>query len=113
MYCSGEKATLRTQSGQTIPAYPAQAIAKVRCPVFALNGELDTQVLSSENLPAIESLLPPCPQNRVVAYPGLNHLFQHAVTGLSTEYSTIEETLSEEVLQDIADWINGLGDARR
>ena len=27
MYCSGEKATLRTQSGQTIPAYPAQAIA--------------------------------------------------------------------------------------
>ena len=27
VYCSGEKATLRTQSGQTIPAYPAQAIA--------------------------------------------------------------------------------------
>lgn len=92
---------------------PAQAIAKVRCPVFALNGELDTQVLSSENLPVIESLLPPCPQNRVVEYRGLNHLFQHAVTGLSAEYSTIEETLSEEVLQDIADWINGLGTARR
>lgn len=27
VYCSGENATLRTQSGQTIPAYPAQAIA--------------------------------------------------------------------------------------
>ena len=87
---------------------PAQAISKVSCPVFALNGSLDTQVLPSENLPVIESLLPPRPENRVVEYPGLNHLFQHATTGLSTEYATIEETLSEEVLQDIADWINGL-----
>lgn len=87
---------------------PAQAISTVSCPVFALNGSLDTQVLPSENLPVIESLLPPRPENRVVEYPGLNHLFQHATTGLSTEYATIEETLSEEVLQDIADWINGL-----
>ena len=87
---------------------PAQAISKVSCPVFALNGGMDTQVLPSENLPVIENLLPPRPENRVLEYPGLNHLFQHAATGLSTEYATIEETISEEVLQDIADWINGL-----
>ena len=38
-------------------------------------------------------------------YPGLNHLFQHCTTGLPTEYSQIEETISEEVLKDIAQWL--------
>ena len=47
-------------------------------------------------------------KNLVKEYPGLNHLFQHCTTGLPTEYAGIEETISEEVLGDIATWINGL-----
>lgn len=44
----------------------------------------------------------------VKEYHGLNHIFQHATTGAVSEYGKIEETISEEVLNDIANWINSL-----
>ena len=87
---------------------PSEDIRRSSCPVFALNGDLDCQVISSLNLPAIRRLLPSSPQNLVKEYPGLNHLFQHCTTGLPDEYGRIEETLSPEVLQDIAQWIHSL-----
>ena len=87
---------------------PSSDIRKTRCPVFALNGDLDCQVISSQNLTAIRQLLPKSKKNLVKEYPSLNHLFQHCTTGLPTEYSEIEETISPEVLSDIAQWINGL-----
>lgn len=34
-----------------------------------------------------------------------NHLFQHCQSGHPNEYATIEETIAEEVLQDITRWI--------
>ncbi|MCR5333825.1 MAG: hypothetical protein K6E45_02740 [Bacteroidaceae bacterium] len=34
-------------------------------------------------------------------------LFQHCTMGLPIEYGQIEETISQEVLQDIAQWIKG------
>ncbi|MCA1757805.1 MAG: hypothetical protein LC649_10150 [Bacteroidales bacterium] len=40
--------------------------------------------------------------------PDLNHLFQTSVTGLPAEYGVIEETISEEVMAVIADWISGI-----
>lgn len=38
-------------------------------------------------------------------YPGLNHMFQHAATGMTDEYGKIEDTISEEVLADIVSFI--------
>lgn len=87
---------------------PAADIAATRCPVFALNGDRDWQVISSLNLAAIERLLPKSKKNVTKEYPGLNHLFQHCTTGLMNEYRQIEETIAPEVLSDIAEWINGL-----
>jgi pimeloyl-ACP methyl ester carboxylesterase len=87
---------------------PSADIAATRCPVFALNGDHDCQVISTQNLTAIERLLPKSKKNLVKEYPGLNHLFQHSSTGLVTEYAQIEETISPEVLSDIANWINNL-----
>jgi len=87
---------------------PSDDIRKTRCPVFALNGDRDCQVISSLNLTAIKQLLPQSKRNLVKEYPGLNHLFQHCTTGLPTEYGQIEETISPEVLQDIAQWIQSL-----
>ena len=84
---------------------PSDDIRQTRCPVFALNGDRDCQVISSLNLPAIKRLLPASKKNLIKEYPGLNHLFQHSTTGLPDEYSGIEETVSEEVLQDIAQWL--------
>ncbi len=87
---------------------PTADISAVKCPVFALNGDKDVQVLSSLNLTAIKEKLPPLSHSLVKEYAGLNHLFQHCQTGLPTEYNTIEETISEEVLQDITKWILAL-----
>ena len=87
---------------------PSANIAATRCPVFALNGDRDCQVISSLNLTAIERLLPKSKNNLTKEYLGLNHLFQHSATGQPNEYRQIEETISPEVLSDIADWINRL-----
>lgn len=73
---------------------------------MAINGQKDMQVIASENLPAIHSLLPDNNLNTIKEYPGLNHLFQHCTTGMVTEYNQIEETIAPKVLHDITEWIN-------
>ena len=87
---------------------PANDIRQTCCPVFALNGDRDCQVISTLCLPALRGLLPPSKKHLIKEYAGLNHLFQHCTTGLPDEYGQIEETISPEVLQDIAQWINSL-----
>jgi hypothetical protein len=87
---------------------PQDDIAKIKCPVMALNGSKDLQVIASQNLPALRRTLPKNKKNVIKEYEGLNHLFQHCQTGKPTEYATIEETFSEEVLNDIITWIKKL-----
>lgn len=90
-------------------AYDPQAdIRACKCPVFAANGDRDIQVISALNLAAIRNLLPQNSANRVTEYQGLNHLFQHCTTGNVTEYRSIEETISAQLLQDLADWCGRL-----
>ena len=87
---------------------PTKDIASVRCPVMAINGSLDCQVISTLNLPAIQRTLPNNPKHLFKEYPNLNHLMQHCTTGSPDEYHKIEETISPEVLKDITNWILGL-----
>lgn len=87
---------------------PAQDIAQTRCPVLALNGDKDCQVISSLNLEGIKAALQPNEFNRCIEYPGLNHLFQECTTGNATEYRSIEQTISPQVLKDIVEWIKKL-----
>lgn len=87
---------------------PSADIQQTCCPVLALGGDRDCQVISALNLPAIWQQLPTSGNNVVKEYPMLNHLFQHCDTGLPMEYGQIEETISPEVLSDIAAWIGGL-----
>ncbi|HNS20619.1 MAG TPA: alpha/beta fold hydrolase [Sedimentisphaerales bacterium] len=86
---------------------PATVLRKVKCPVLAINGQLDTQVLAKENLPAIEQALREGGNTRIVIkeLPGLNHLFQTAKTGAGDEYAQIEETMSPLALETIAGWM--------
>ena len=84
---------------------PQDDIAKIKCPVMALNGSKDLQVIATQNLPALRRTLPNNKRNIIKEYEGLNHLFQHCKTGMPTEYATIEETFSEEVINDIIAWI--------
>lgn len=86
---------------------PAGALAKVKCPVLALNGEKDLQVPPKENLEAIKNALAKGENKNVtiVELPGLNHLFQECKTGSPSEYATIEQTFSPIALAQILKWI--------
>lgn len=86
---------------------PVPTLEKVQIPVLALNGTLDLQVPCQENLDAIKSALQRGGNrdHETIAYPNLNHLFQHCETGAITEYAKIEETFSTEVLDKMTSWI--------
>jgi uncharacterized protein len=87
---------------------PTEYLERVKCPVLAMNGELDLQVPCTENLEAIERALifGGNPDGKTEALPGLNHLFQHATTGSPSEYGKIEETFAPAALTMISSWIN-------
>ena len=85
---------------------PTDDIASTVCPVMAVNGSKDCQIISSLNLEAIRAKLPQDSRNLVKEYDSLNHLFQHCTTGAVTEYRSIEETVSPELLSDLAGWIS-------
>lgn len=86
---------------------PATALRRVTCPVLAINGSLDKQVLPDQNLPPIRKALEESGNKHfeVTELPGLNHLFQTAKTGSLSEYADIEETLSPVALEKMATWI--------
>ena len=87
---------------------PYKDLAGIKCPVFAANGTHDTQVSATTNLEAISKALQYNKNNTIKTYPGLNHLFQHCTTGSVNEYGNIEETISQELLDDMLTWINSL-----
>lgn len=86
---------------------PEPYLAKTTCPVLAINGSKDVQVLPKLNLNAIEAALKKANNKDVTIkeLEGLNHLFQTAETGIMQEYNTIEETFSPVALEIIKNWI--------
>ncbi|HEV2988399.1 MAG TPA: alpha/beta fold hydrolase [Candidatus Angelobacter sp.] len=86
---------------------PSATLAKVKCPVLAINGEKDLQVPPRQNLPAIRNALEKSGNKdfEVDELPGLNHLFQTAKTGSPSEYGSIEETIAPVALEKMASWI--------
>ncbi len=86
---------------------PVPNLEKVTCPVLALNGSNDLQVLPELNLPVIEKALSEGGNQdfACIEMPGLNHLFQESKTGSPTEYQLITETFSPKALKLIADWV--------
>lgn len=86
----------------------APYVKSTRCPVLALGGDKDLNVPVSVNVPSLKANLAHGSHNIIKVYPGLNHLFQHCKTGNPQECVNIEETISPEVLKDIAGWVNAL-----
>ena len=86
---------------------PKSTLMKVKCPVLAINGELDLQVSSKENLSAIEEALKAGGNTNytIQELPKHNHMFQRAQTGTISEYMKIEETISPIALNVISQWI--------
>ena len=86
---------------------PVPTLEKVKCPVLAINGELDLQVPAVDNLNAIAKALEQGGNENVTVQmlPGLNHLFQECETGSPDEYGKIEQTFSPVALNVISNWI--------
>lgn len=86
---------------------PSEYLEKVKCPVLALNGELDKQVNAEMNLEGIRTALNKAENTdfTIQAFKGLNHLFQEATTGNESEYIQIEQTFSPQVMEVISKWI--------
>lgn len=85
---------------------PAVALRQLRCPVLALFGERDLQVLPAQNeAPVAAALRKAGVPATVRTMPGLNHLFQPAVRGTIDEYASIDVTIDPAVLALVGDWI--------
>lgn len=110
-----KEAFLRSQfNAMTMPGYlsflrvdPSLYLKKVTCPLLALNGDKDTQVPAVKNIRAITSALEIAGNKNVETriYPGLNHLFQESITGLSDEYAKLEQTLAPVMLNELGEWL--------
>lgn len=84
---------------------PTSDIAKIKCPLLAINGALDLQVEADSNL---DGFAKHCPHAEIQKIEGLNHLFQNTKTGATSEYGELEESFDPKVLQMMSDWIIAL-----
>lgn len=93
-----------------IRIHPEEYFSQIQIPTLALNGSLDLQVTSKENLAGIEKSLQKAGNKnyKIIELEGLNHLFQTAKTGNPNEYVEIEETISPKFLETIVEWIEKL-----
>ncbi len=87
---------------------PLPVLKKVTCPVLLLFGELDTQVLPSQNANLMKDALMQAGNRAVelVVIPKANHLFQDAVTGSPSEYATLKKEFTPGLLVSLAKWMS-------
>ncbi len=76
-----------------------------KVPLLAVYGTLDLQVPPDQSVPVLEKINANHGKIEVQTFPDLNHLFQHATTGLPSEYGVIDETLAPEVMIVIKEWV--------
>ena len=85
---------------------PAAAIERVSCPVLALFGEADSQVLPDANAAALRAALARGGNNAltVVTFPRLDHKFQIAAP-TTADGERCNDTIAPDVLEKISSWI--------
>lgn len=99
------RATITPEFASLVQYDPTDDLKRTACPVWAAYGEKDMQVVPERNLQAIEAHTMGNPHVTTRVYPGLNHLFLPARTGLPTEYPELKGNFSPQVLQDMAEWL--------
>jgi pimeloyl-ACP methyl ester carboxylesterase len=89
---------------------PNEMIRRMRQPILALHGGLDTEVPSAhatqiESLGRARSNRPEA-HSRAIVVPGVNHLMLRATTGAVSEYATIEpRVIADEVTSALTGWL--------
>jgi pimeloyl-ACP methyl ester carboxylesterase len=86
---------------------PYPTLTKVKCPVLAVFGELDLQVLPSQNKDKMEEALKSSGTKdyKIIVLPKANHLFQSAVSGSPNEYTTLPKEFVPGFLDIMTGWI--------
>ena len=86
---------------------PKQYLSQMTCPILALNGSKDIQVVPA-NLEAIEQH---ASNAEVTTYemPQMNHLMQRCITGQVKEYAIISETINPTALDTMVSWLADRG----
>lgn len=86
---------------------PRVELKRLRIPVLAISGSLDSAVPARDNLNEIHKILREAGNKDSIAIElyGINHLMQTATTGDPLEMMKIEETFSPKVLELMASWI--------
>jgi pimeloyl-ACP methyl ester carboxylesterase len=100
--------TLTSRWFRSILTYdPRPSLRRVACPVLAILGEKDLQVPAAENRAELVKAFEEGGNKaaRVEVLAGHNHLLQRCKTGLPAEYGSLEETMSPESLDLIAEWL--------
>ena len=91
----------------TTPAYrsylsfdPLPTLPQVHCPVLLLQGDEDSEVNSTANLPLLKKGLKDNPRVTELRLPGLNHALQ-----ISKEVASFEAPLSPDALASVYSWV--------
>ncbi len=86
---------------------PQEALKKVKCPVLALFGGKDQQILTNLNRAPLENALAKAKNKdfAVKVFPQANHLFQQADTGSVGEYATLDKDFIPEFKTLLVNWI--------
>lgn len=87
---------------------PAPVLVKSKCPVLAVYGSKDIQVIPSQNVEPMKQALSKSRKAKdfsIVELEGLNHLFQKCNTCTLAEYGELTQTFSEDALTVITDWL--------
>ena len=92
--------------GVSLNLDPLEYIAKMKCPLMAMNGSLDCQVNAGTHLSAIERV---CEQKGInaetVTLMNMNHLFQECKTGAVEEYAELGQSPALKALEILAKWL--------
>ena len=74
----------------------------VDVPTLAIFGSLDLQVSAEQNISAIDGMND---NIEIVTIEDMNHIFQIAETGSLSEYGSLEQSVNEELLETMTEWI--------
>lgn len=84
---------------------PATVLPRLRVPVLALVGDKDTVLPADPHLERIRRFCAGNPDFTAEVLPGLNHLFQTAVSGSPLEYAMLGEAFAPQAARRVAHWI--------
>lgn len=86
---------------------PAPDWAQTTVPVLAIFGSKDLQVDAEQSIPGLEAALTEAGNTdfEIVTLPDANHLFQVTETGAISEYETLPNEFTPDLIPTIIDWL--------